>query len=75
MHKIESDYKSKGYPRNNSKKLSADEFLEVVEELVSGMNLDQIARMHGTCLKALAERLIRHGILRPSQKDNNKLIM
>ena len=75
MHKIESDYKSKRNPRNNSKKLSADEFLEVVEELESGMNLDQIARMHGTCQKTLEDRLVRHGILRPSQKDKNKLIM
>ena len=58
-----------------TKKLSADEFLEVIEELESGMNLDQIARMHGTCRKALEERLVRHGILRPSQKDQNKLIM
>ena len=74
-HKIESDYMSKRNPRNNSKKLSADEFLEVIEELESGMNLDQIARMHGTCRKALEERLVRHGILRPSQKDKNKLIM
>jgi hypothetical protein len=74
-HKIESDYKSKRNPRNNSKKLSADEFLEVVDELESGMNLDQIARMHGTCQKALEKRLVRHRILRPSQKDKNKLIM
>ena len=74
-YKIASDYMSKRNPRNNSKKLSADEFLEVVDELESGINLDQIARMHGTCRKALAERLVRLRILRPSPKDKNKLII
>ena len=54
---------------------SADEFLEVVDELESGINLDQIARMHGTYRKALEKRLVRLGILRPSPKDKNKLII